>query len=85
MTFLRFPYLLPQDGLRLASKALLLTVITPTALSELGLLALFVLRHLKFLMVIAAWAVSPPRFGNIHLKNVTLLGIRKCISRSRME
>merc|ERR1712083_775887 len=58
--------LLPQDGLRLASKALLLPVITPTALSELGLLALFVLRHLKFLMVVAAWAVCPSRFGNIH-------------------
>ena len=64
-------YLLPEDGLGLTSETLLLAIVTPPALGELGLLRLFVLRHLPLLVVPAVdvTAIGHPRLWYIHLRN----------------
>merc|ERR1719285_1487501 len=58
--------LLPQDRLRLASKALLLAVIPPSALSLLTLSRLLVLRHLELSVFVALGTVGVPGFWDIH-------------------
>lgn len=61
-------YLLFEDGLGLTTVTLLFTVITPSALSSVPFLGLFVLRHLVGLVAFAFFAVCPALFGYVHLK-----------------
>ena len=63
-------YLFPQDGFGLSAESLLLPVVTPPALSSLGLLGLLVLRHAELLMFVALGvrAEGPPGLRNVHLK-----------------
>ena len=61
-------YLLAQDGLGLATEALLLSVVTTLALREDGLLRLLVLRHLELLVLVAVRTVSPAGLRDVHLK-----------------
>merc|ERR1719461_1290022 len=58
--------LLPQDGLGLASEALLLTVVPASALGLLGLSGLLVLRHLELLVRVAPRAVGVTALGHVH-------------------
>ena len=60
--------LLTQDGLGLTTEALLLSVVTPLALSEDRLLRLLVLRHLELLVLVAVRTVSPAGLRDVHLK-----------------
>ena len=47
---IRRAYLLPEDGLGLTTETLLLSVVTPPTLGELGLLGLLVLSHFPLLV-----------------------------------
>ena len=70
-----FFYLLAQDGLGLATEALLLSVVTTLALREDRLLRLLVLRHLELLVLVAVRTVSPAGLRDVHLKRMAILFI----------
>ena len=65
-------YLLSEDGFGLATKTLLLSVVTPPTLGELGLLRLFVLSHLPLLVIPAhgMLAISHTDLRQVHLKDL---------------
>merc|ERR1719442_40887 len=58
--------LLPQDGLRLTTEPLLLTVVPPSALSLLGLSRLLVLGHLERVVLVAPRAVGVAGLGDVN-------------------
>merc|ERR1719266_2197418 len=58
--------LLPQDGLGLTSKALLLAVVPPSALGLLGLSGFLVLGHLELAVLVALGAVGVSSLGHVH-------------------
>merc|ERR1719266_3018848 len=58
--------LLPQDGLGLTSKALLLAIVPPSALGLLGLSGFLVLGHLEFAVLVALGAVGVSSLGHVH-------------------
>lgn len=59
--------LLAQNGLRLTTKALLLAIVTTTALCRARLLALLVLSHLVQSVLLAfAFAEGTPSLGDVH-------------------
>ena len=59
--------LLSEDGLGLSAETLLLRLITAGALGETSLLALLVLSHLVFSVILALLAVRILRLGGMHL------------------
>lgn len=61
-------YLLPEDGLRLTTKTLLFTVITPSTLRSVTFLGFLVLRYFVQLVNLALLAEGPPLLRNVHLK-----------------
>ena len=66
--------LLSEDGFGLATKTLLLSVVSPPTLGELGLLRLFVLSHLPLLAIPAhgMLTISHSDLRQVHLKNLKM-------------
>jgi len=69
-------HLFPEDGLRLATKSLLFSVVTPSALGRMTFLRLLVLCHFVGLMLLAFFAIGASRLRDVHLKIMT------CVRRS---
>lgn len=61
-------YLLPEDGLCLSTKTLLLPIVTSSSLSTFALLGLFILRYLVQFMNFAFFAKGSSLLGNVNLK-----------------
>ena len=74
-------YLLSENGFGLATKTLLLSVVTPPTLGELGLLRLFVLSHLPLLVIPAhgMLAISHSDLRQVHLKSLKMPYTRFCL------
>merc|ERR1719517_87319 len=58
--------LLPQNGLGLTSKALLLSVVPSPSLGLLGLSRFLVLGHLELAVLVTLGTVSVPSLGHVH-------------------
>ena len=70
--------LLPEDGLSLATKSLLLAVVTTTTLGGAALLGLFVLGHLVQFVAPALLAEGLALLGNVHLQETRVNRLDAC-------
>lgn len=70
------------DGFGLTAETLLLSVVTPLSLTEDGVLALLILRHFVWLVLVArlAGAVGVTELGDVDLKKNRYVSVCMCVN-----